>query len=82
MSGDEAVTTSSLPREAKIINKLATAAYPSFALLTGMQLDIFTTIKDGLMSIKQIAEAIGVRCIARASRAKLLKRRGAITLYA
>ena len=36
--GDEAVTTSSLPREAKIINKLATAAYPSFALLTGMNL--------------------------------------------
>ena len=61
MSGDEAVTTSSLPRETKTVKKLATAAYPSFALLAGLQLDVFTPIKDGPMSIKQIAEAIGVK---------------------
>lgn len=52
---------SSSPLEPKIIKKLATAAYPSFVMLAGMQLDVFTPLKDGPMSAEQIAEAIGVK---------------------
>ncbi len=32
------------------IDKLASAVYPSFAMLAGMQLDLFTPLKDGPMS--------------------------------
>ena len=42
------------------IEKIATSVYPSFALLAGMQLDLFTPLKDGPMSAEQIAETIGV----------------------
>jgi ubiquinone/menaquinone biosynthesis C-methylase UbiE len=47
--------------ELKIIKKLATTVYPSFAMLTGMQLDVFTPLKNGPMSAEQIANAIGVK---------------------
>jgi SAM-dependent methyltransferase len=43
------------------IEKLASAVYPSFAMLAGMQLDLFTPLKDGPMSAEQIASALGVR---------------------
>ncbi len=43
------------------IDKLASAVYPSFAMLAGMQLDLFTPLKDGPMSTEQIADALGVR---------------------
>jgi len=52
---------SSSPPEPKIIKKLATAVYPSFAMLAGMQLDVFTPLKGGSMSAEQIADAIGVK---------------------
>jgi len=52
---------SSSPPEPKIIKKLATAAYPSFAMLAGMQLDVFTPLKGGSMSAEQIADAIWVK---------------------
>jgi hypothetical protein len=42
------------------VEKLATSVYPSFALLAGMQLDLFTPLKDGSMNADQIAAAIGV----------------------
>ena len=42
------------------IEKIATAVYSPFAMLAGMQLDLFTSLKDGPMSSEQIAETIGV----------------------
>ena len=48
------------PPQPSTIEKLANAVYPSFAMLAGMQLDVFTPLKDGPMSAGQIAEAIGV----------------------
>ena len=42
------------------IEKIATAVYSPFAMLEGMQLDLFTSLKDGPMSAEQIAEALGV----------------------
>ena len=47
------------PPEPKIIQKLVDV-YPSFALLAGMQLDLFTPLKAGPMRPEQIADAIGV----------------------
>jgi ubiquinone/menaquinone biosynthesis C-methylase UbiE len=52
--------TSSAPRP-ETIEKLASAVYPSFAMLAGMQLDLFTPLKDGPMSAGQIAKALSVR---------------------
>ena len=40
---------------------LAHAAYPSIAMLAGMQLDVFTPLKDGPLPCRAIAEAIGVK---------------------
>jgi len=51
----------SLTPEPKIIKKLATTVYSSFAMLAGMQLDVFTPLKGGPMSAEQIADAIGVK---------------------
>ena len=42
------------------IEKIATSVYPPFALLAGMQLDLFTPLKDGPMSAEQIATTISV----------------------
>ena len=43
------------------IDKLASSVYPSFAMLAGMQLDLFTPLRDGSMNGEQVAEALGVR---------------------
>jgi precorrin-6B methylase 2 len=42
------------------INKLRFAADAAFAMLAGMQLDVFTPLKDSAMNAEQIAAAIGV----------------------
>jgi SAM-dependent methyltransferase len=42
------------------IEKITTSVYPPFALLAGMQLDLFTPLKDGPMNAEQIAATIGV----------------------
>ena len=47
------------PPEPETIQKLVDV-YPSFALLAGMQLDLFTPLKAGPMRPEQIADAIGV----------------------
>ena len=47
------------PPEPKTIQKLVDV-YPSFALLAGMQLDLFTPLRAGPMRPEQIANAIGV----------------------
>jgi hypothetical protein len=51
--------TSPAPRPETIL-KLRSAVFPSFALLAGVQLDLFTPLKDGPMSAQQIAEALGI----------------------
>ena len=49
----------STPRP-ETINKLRAAADAAFAMLAGMQLDVFTPLKAGPMTAEQIASAIGV----------------------
>ena len=49
----------SVPRP-DTINKLRSAANGAFAMLAGMQLDVFTPLKAGSMTAEQIAAAIGV----------------------
>jgi SAM-dependent methyltransferase len=42
------------------INKLRSAAEAAFAMLAGMQLDVFTPLKNGPLTAEEIAAAIGV----------------------
>lgn len=42
------------------ITGLLQNAYASFALLAGMQLDVFTSLADGPLEARQVAETIGV----------------------
>ena len=42
------------------INKLRSVANGAFAMLAGMQLDVFTPMKNGPLTAEQIAAAIGV----------------------
>ena len=49
----------SLPRP-ETVNKLRSAADAAFAMLAGMQLDVFTPLKGGPMTAEDIAHAIGV----------------------
>jgi hypothetical protein len=44
--------------EMKTIEKLGSAAYPAFAMVAGMQLDLFTPLGAGPMSARQLAEAM------------------------
>ena len=46
--------------EPSTIDRLSYAASSAFAMLAGMQLDVFTPLKDGPMTAGQIAEAIDV----------------------
>jgi ubiquinone/menaquinone biosynthesis C-methylase UbiE len=50
---------SSVP-QVHTVNKLRFAADAAFAMLAGMQLDVFTPLKAGPMTAEQIADAIGV----------------------
>jgi predicted O-methyltransferase YrrM len=43
----------------KTIETLANAVYPSFAMLAGMELDLFTPLKDGPLPVEAIARAAG-----------------------
>ena len=51
------------PYQPKIINELFRAVYPSFSMLAGMQLDLFTSLKDGPLDAEQIADALGVSAV-------------------
>ena len=44
---------------AKTVESLADAVYPSFAMLAGMELDLFTPLKDGPLTAEEIAQAAG-----------------------
>ncbi len=45
----------------EIINRLSNAVYSSFAMLAGMQLDLFTPLDDGPLSAEEIADTLGVQ---------------------
>ena len=40
------------------IERIATSVYPAFALLAGMQLDLFTSLKDGPLDAEKVASKI------------------------
>jgi ubiquinone/menaquinone biosynthesis C-methylase UbiE len=42
------------------IEKFHSAVYPSFAMVAGMQLDVFTPLKDGPLSAEHLAQALQV----------------------
>ena len=48
------------PLRPETIEKLEAAVFPSFAMLAGMQLDLFTPLKDGPMTVVELAQALGV----------------------
>jgi len=43
------------------IEKLEWAVWPSFAMLAGMQLDLFSSLKNGPQTAEKIADSIGVK---------------------
>ena len=45
----------------EIIDRLLDAVYPSFALIAGLELDLFSQLGDGPRDNQQLAEALGVR---------------------
>jgi predicted O-methyltransferase YrrM len=55
------MTTDSSPPQPTTIQKLSTAVYPSFAMLAGMQLDLFTPLQQGPMTAQQLAGSLGVK---------------------
>ena len=52
-----------LQPQPKIITQLFDAVYPSFAMLAGMELDLFTPLKNGPLSVEQLADMLGVQAI-------------------
>jgi hypothetical protein len=52
--------TDTTPPQPTTIQTLATAVYPAFAMLAGMQLDVFTPLKDGPLTATQQATALRV----------------------
>ena len=52
--------TSSPPRP-ETIDRLSEVPFASLAMLAGMQLDVFTPLKDGPMTAEQVAGALSVR---------------------
>ena len=51
------------PPQPETITRLFDAVYPSFAMLAGMELDLFTLLEGGPLSVEQISDAIGVQAI-------------------
>jgi 2-hydroxy-4-(methylsulfanyl)butanoate S-methyltransferase len=49
------------PARPETIERLSTIVYPSFAMLAGMELDLFTPLKDGPLTVEQLAAALEVR---------------------
>jgi precorrin-6B methylase 2 len=55
------VSASTPTIERNAIDRHAGGIYPAMAMLAGMQLDVFTPLKDGPLSASDIAAAIGVK---------------------
>lgn len=51
------------PPQPETISQLLDAVYPSFALLAGMELELFTALEGDPLSTEQIAEVLGVQAI-------------------
>lgn len=47
----------------ELISRLFEAVYPSFAMIAGMELDLFTELDEGSCTVDQLADAIGVRAV-------------------
>lgn len=45
------------------ITRLFEAVYPSFAMLAGMELDLFSALEDGPLSVEQVADALDVQAV-------------------
>ena len=43
-----------------VINKLRFAAYSSFAMYAGMKLEVFTPLKDGPLTVQNLAQSLNV----------------------
>ena len=54
------VENNSAPLEPELIKKIAMNAYPAFAMLAGVNLDLFTLLKGKTMSAQQMADALDV----------------------
>ena len=52
--------TTTIATTPEIIDNLTSGVYPAFAMLAGMQLDLFTPLGDGPMGAEQLADSIGV----------------------
>jgi len=48
------------PPQPTTIQQLASAVYPSLAMLAGMQLDVFTPLNEGPLAAVQLAAVLGV----------------------
>ena len=48
--------------EPETIDRLGDAVFPALAMLAGIELDVFTPLKDGPLPAEAIADAIGVGC--------------------
>ncbi|MEE8159809.1 MAG: methyltransferase [Dehalococcoidia bacterium] len=48
------------PQRPETIERLGRAVYPSLAMLAGMELDLFTPLKDGPMTNRQLADALDI----------------------
>jgi ubiquinone/menaquinone biosynthesis C-methylase UbiE len=53
-------SSASSKQDENLISRLSDAVYLPFAMLAGMQLDLFTPLSDGPLSAEQIAAALGV----------------------
>ena len=45
----------------EVITRLSESVYSSFAMLAGTQLDLFTPLEDGPLSVEEISDALGVQ---------------------
>ena len=45
----------------EVITRLSESVYSPFAMLAGMQLDLFTPLEDGPLSAGEIADTLGVQ---------------------
>lgn len=52
--------TQDVPKPEIIMKYMGTIA-PAYAMMAGMQLDIFTTLKDGALTVDEVADMLGVR---------------------
>jgi len=54
------MATDTSPPQPTTIQHLASAVYPSLAMLAGMQLDVFTPLNNGPLTAAQLADTLNV----------------------